>query len=129
VEDYPTQKIYVSYFNFYNETMGEIDVNKIEDDVVEEYIAPWNEDAIIMLERLSQEIFWQSSQEIYLRWILNEIKAINAKWDKKTPSDSEKLLKYLQAIDNIMWFSKDKRDVKIVTQMGSMSDIMWKIRD
>lgn len=109
--------------------MGEIDVNKIEDDVVEEYIAPWNEDAIIMLERLSQEIFWQSSQEIYLRWILNEIKAINAKWDKKTPSDSEKLLKYLQAIDNIMWFSKDKRDVKIVTQMGSMSDIMWKIRD
>lgn len=109
--------------------MGEIDVNKIEDDIVEEYIAPNNEDAIEMLWRLSQEIFWMTPQEIYLRWILNEIKAINAKWDKKSPSDSEKLLKYLQAIDNIMWFSKDKRDVKIVTQMGSMSDIMWKIRD
>jgi hypothetical protein len=37
--------------------MGEIDVNKIEDDIVEEYIAPGNEDAIKMLERLSEEIF------------------------------------------------------------------------
>ena len=126
---YFTQRVYVSYFNVNDETMGEIDVNKIDDDIVEEYVAPNNEDAIEMLWRLSQEIFWQTPQEIYLRWILNEIKAINAKWDKKTPSDSEKLLKYLQAIDSIMWFSKDKRDVKIVTQMGSMSDIMWKIRD
>ena len=61
--------------------MGGIDVNKIEDDIVEEYIAPGNEDAIIMLERLSQEIFWQSPQEIYLRGILNEIKAIVDKID------------------------------------------------
>lgn len=109
--------------------MGEIDVNKIEDDIVEEYVAPNNEDAIEMLWRLSQEIFWMTPQEIYLRWILNEIKAINDKWEKKTAQDSEKLLRYLQTIDWIMWFSKDKRDVKIVTQMGSMSDIMWKIRD
>jgi hypothetical protein len=29
--------------------MGEIDVNKIEDDIVEEYVAPNNEDAIEML--------------------------------------------------------------------------------
>jgi hypothetical protein len=37
--------------------MGEIDVNKVEDDIVEEYIAPGNEGAIEMLERLSDEIF------------------------------------------------------------------------
>lgn len=125
----PLRKFMCLILIFTTKLMGEIDVNKVEDDIVEEYIAPGNEGAIEMLERLSEEIFWMTPQEIYLRWILNEIKAINAKWDKKSPSDSEKLLKYLQAIDSIMWFSKDKRDVKIVTQMGSMSDIMWKIRD
>lgn len=105
-----------------------VDVNKVDDDIIEEYINPENEDAVDMIERLSQEIFWQSMKEVYLKNILMEIHDLM--WlEKKTPNDREKLLKYLQAVDSICWFSKDKRDVKIVTQMWSMSDIMWKIRD
>lgn len=105
-----------------------IDINKVDDDIVEEFIAPENEDAAQMLERLSQQMFWQSIKEIYLKNILSEVQDLMS-LEKKTPNDREKLLKYLQAIDSIMWFSKDKRDVKIVTQMGNMNDIFNKIKD
>ena len=61
-----------------------------------------------------------SAQELYLRWIIREIKSLQ---DAKDAGSKEKLLKYLKEIDNICWFSKDKRDVKIETKLRSASDI------
>lgn len=98
-----------------------IDVNKMEDDVMEEHIAPDNEKAREMLDRLSMEMLWMSAQELYLRWILTEIAYLQE--NAKDGADREKLLKYLKEIDNICGFSKDKRDVKIETKLRSASDI------
>ena len=98
-----------------------IDINKVEDDILHEHIAPENEKARDMLERLCKETMWMSAQELYLRWILNEIAYLQV--NAKDASDREKLLKYLKEIDNICGFSKDKRDVKIETKMRSASDI------
>ena len=53
-----------------------IDINQVEEDVMEEHVAPENEDARDMLERLSQKIMWKSAKEVYLEWILREIKHI-----------------------------------------------------
>ncbi len=98
-----------------------IDVNQMEDDVMTEHVAPDNEKAREMLDRLCQEEMWMSAQELYLRWILQEIKYLQD--NAKDGSDREKLLKYLKEVDNICWFSKDKRDVKIETKLRSASDI------
>jgi len=98
-----------------------IDVNQMEDDVLTEHVAPENEKAREMLDRLCQEEMWMSAQELYLRWILQEIKYLQD--NAKDGSDREKLLKYLKEVDNICWFSKDKRDVKIETKLRSASDI------
>lgn len=98
-----------------------IDVNQVEDDVMQEHVAPDNEKAREMLDRLSQEMLWMSAQELYLRWILKEIAYLQD--NAKDASDREKLLKYLKEIDNICGFSKDKRDVKIETKLRSASDI------
>ena len=98
-----------------------IDVNQVEDDVMVEHIAPENEKAREMLDRLCQEEMWMSAQELYLRWILQEIKYLQE--NAKDGADREKLLKYLKEVDNICWFSKDKRDVKIETKLRSTSDI------
>ena len=97
-----------------------IDVNKMEDDVMQEHVAPENEKAREMLDRICQEELGISAQELYLRWIIREIKRL-----QETPSkwDEEKLLKYLKEVDNICGFSKDKRDVKIETKLRSASDI------
>lgn len=97
-----------------------IDVNKVEDDVMEEHIAPENEKAREMLDRLCKEELWISAQELYLRWLLQEIKRLQ---ETKEKGFEEKLLKYLKEIDNICGFSKDKRDVKIETKLRSASDI------
>ena len=86
-----------------------------------EHIAPENEKAREMLDRLCQEEMWMSAQELYLRWILQEIKYLQE--NAKDGADREKLLKYLKEVDNICWFSKDKRDVKIETKLRSTSDI------
>lgn len=86
-----------------------------------EHIAPENEKAREMLDRLVQEEMWMSAQELYLRWIIREIKYLQD--NAKDGSDREKLLKYLKEIDNICWFSKDKRDVKIETKLRSTADI------
>lgn len=97
-----------------------IDVNKMEDDVMQEHVAPENEKAREMLDRICQEELGISAQELYLRWIIREIKRLQeapSKWDE------EKLLKYLKEVDNICGFSKDKRDVKIETKLRSASDI------
>ena len=88
---------------------------------MEEHIAPENEKAREMLDRLSKEMLWMSAQELYLRWILTEISYLQE--NAKDASDREKLLKYLKEIDNICGFSKDKRDVTISTQMRSAADI------
>lgn len=88
---------------------------------MQEHVAPENEKAREMLDRLSQEIMWMSAQELYLRWILNEIAYLQT--NAKDSGDREKLLKYLKEVDNICWFSKDKRDVKIETKLKSSSDI------
>ena len=93
----------------------------MEDDVMTEHIAPENEKAREMLDRLVQEEMWMSAQELYLRWIIREIKYLQD--NAKDGSDREKLLKYLKEIDNICWFSKDKRDVKIETKLRSTADI------
>lgn len=97
-----------------------IDVNKVEDDIMEEHIAPENEKAREMLDRLCKEELWISAQELYLRWLLQEIKRLQ---ETKEKGFEEKLLKYLKEIDNICGFSKDKRDVKIETKLRSASDI------
>ena len=97
-----------------------IDVNQVEGDVMTEHIAPENEKAKEMLDRICQEEMGISAQELYLRWIIREIKSLQ---DAKDAGSKEKLLKYLKEIDNICWFSKDKRDVKIETKLRSASDI------
>lgn len=86
-----------------------------------EHIAPENEKAQEMLERLCQEVMWMSAQEMYLRWILNEIAYLQA--NAEGSGDREKLLKYLKEIDNIMGYSKDRRDIKVETKLKSSSDI------
>lgn len=98
-----------------------IDVNQMEDDVMTEHVAPDNEKAREMLDRLCQEEMWMSAQELYLRWILQEIKYLQD--NAKDGSDREKLLKYLKEVDNICWFSKDKRDVVVKTALKSSADI------
>ena len=85
-----------------------------------EHIAPENEKAREMLDRLVKEEMWMSAQELYLRWLLQEIKRLQ---ETKEKGFEEKLLKYLKEIDNICWFSKDKRDVKIETKLRSTADI------
>ena len=97
-----------------------IDVNQVDDDVMVEHIAPENEKAREMLDRIVQEEMWMSAQELYLRWIIQEIKRLQETCEKWY---EEKLLKYYKEIDNICWFSKDKRDVKIETKLRSTSDI------
>lgn len=98
-----------------------IDVNQVEGDKMIEYVAPENEKAKEMLDRLSMEITWMSAQELYLRGILNEINYLMT--NASNANDREKLLKYLKEIDNICWLSKDKRDVKIETKLKSAEDI------
>lgn len=101
-----------------------IDVNQMEDDVMVEHVAPENEDAKEMLERLSQKILWKSAKEVYLEWILQQIKAYEElPENKRTPAMEANYLKYLWAIDQVLWISKDKRDVKITTQLKSAADI------
>lgn len=97
-----------------------IDVNQMDDDVMQEHIAPENEKAREMLDRIVQEELWMSAQELYLRWLVQEIKRLQ---NTKEKWYEEKLLKYYKEIDNICWFSKDKRDVKIETKLRSASDI------
>ena len=97
-----------------------IDVNRMEDDVLQEHIAPENEKAKEMLDRIVQEELWMSAQELYLRWLVQEIKRLQ---DTQEKWYEEKLLKYYKEIDNICGFSKDKRDVKIETKLRSASDI------
>lgn len=92
----------------------------MEDDVMTEHIAPENEKAKEMLDRIVQEELWMSAQELYLRGLVQEIKRLQ---DTQEKGYEEKLLKYYKEIDNICWFSKDKRDVKIETKLRSASDI------
>lgn len=98
-----------------------IDVNKVDDDVMQEHIAPENEKAREMLDRLCQETLWLSAQELYLKGILLEVKYLQENWDD--PKNRDLLLKYLKEIDNICWFSKDKRDIRVETKLRSASDI------
>lgn len=92
----------------------------MEDDVMQEHIAPENEKAKEMLDRLCQEELGVSAQELYLRGLLQEIKRLQ---ETKEKWFEEKLLKYLKEIDNICWFSKDKRDVIVKTALKSSADI------
>ena len=48
---------------------------------------------------------------------------------KKTPAESDKLLKYLQAVDNICGYSKDKRNIVIQSQLHPMDSIYWDLQD
>lgn len=98
-----------------------IDVNKVDDDVMQEHIAPENEKAREMLDRLCQETLWLSAQELYLKGILLEVKYLQENWDD--PKNRDLLLKYLKEIDNICGFSKDKRDIRVETKLRSASDI------
>lgn len=101
-----------------------IDVNQVDEDVLTEYVSEENEDARDMLDRLSRKILGKSAKEAYLEWILREIKHIEEiPESEKTSNDREKYLKFLKEIDNICWFSKDKRDIKIETRLRSAADI------
>ena len=97
-----------------------IDVNKMDDDVMQEHIAPENEKAREMLDRIVQEELWMSAQELYLRGLVQEIKRLQ---DTQEKGYEEKLLKYYKEIDNICGFSKDKRNIEIKTQLRSTKDI------
>ena len=90
---------------------------------MQEHVAPDNEKAREMLDRWSQEMLWMSAQELYRRWILKEIAYLQD--NAKDASDREKLLKYLKEIDNICGFSKDKRDIQIVSKIKPLSDVVW----
>lgn len=91
---------------------------------MQEHIAPENEKAKEMLDRLSREIMWMSAQELYLRWILQQIKIYEETPDnKRTPAMEANYLKYLWAIDQVIGVSKDKRDIKIETKLRSAADI------
>lgn len=105
-----------------------IDVNQVDNDVIRETVSLDNLWAKEMIEKLSVEIFGKSMQEVYLEWILTEVRDLMA-LEKKTPNDREKLLKYLQAIDNVCWFSKDKRDLVITTQLHPMDAIYKDLKD
>ena len=97
-----------------------IDVNQMDDDKMIEHVAPDNEKAREMLDRICQEELGVSAQELYLRGVIREIKRLQehpSKWDE------EKLLKYLKEVDNICGFSKDKRNIEIKTQLRSAADI------
>ena len=97
-----------------------IDVNQMDDDKMIEHVAPDNEKAREMLDRICQEELGVSAQELYLRGVIREIKRLQehpSKWDE------EKLLKYLKEVDNICGFSKDKRDIKVETKLRSTADI------
>lgn len=98
-----------------------IDVNQVEDDVMQEHVAPENEKAREMLDRLSRETLWMSAQELYLKWILLEIQYLQENSDD--PKNRDLLLKYLKEVDNICGFSKDKRNIEIKTQLRSAADI------
>lgn len=98
-----------------------IDINKVDNDTLEEHISPENEWAKEMLDRICKETMGISAQELYIRWILLEIKYLQE--NANDANSIDKLLKYLKEIDNIMGYSKDKRDVKITTSLKSMSDI------
>lgn len=98
-----------------------IDVNKMDDDVMVEHIAPENEKAREMLDRLCQETLWLSAQELYLKGILLEIKYLQENWDD--PKSRDLLLKYLREVDNICGFSKDKRDIKIESKLRSSKEL------
>lgn len=106
----------------------QMDINQVDDDVIRETISLDNLWAKEMIEKLSLEIFWKSMQEVYLEGILMEVRDLMA-LEKKTPNDREKLLKYLQAIDNVCGFSKDKRDLVITTALSPMDTIYKELKD
>ena len=106
--------------------MKQIDVNTVEPDIIWEYKAPENETAREMIDRLSKEIMWKTALEVYLEGILKEVNYLMSKPDKdKDSNEREKLLKYLKEIDNICGFSKDKRDIQIVSKIKPLSDVVW----
>lgn len=106
--------------------MKPIDVNTVEPDIIWEYKAPENETAREMIDRLSKEIMWKSALEVYLEGILKEVGYLMNKPDKdKDSNERDKLLKYLKEIDNICGFSKDKRDIQIVSKIKPLSDVVW----
>lgn len=107
-------------FIFLCQKIMSIDVNQMDGDIVKQHVAPENEKAKEMLDRIVQEELWMSAQELYLRGLVQEIKRLQ---DTQEKGYEEKLLKYYKEIDNICWFSKDKRDVKIETKLRSASDI------
>lgn len=92
----------------------------MDSDVVKQHIAPENEKAKEMLDRIVQEELGMSAQELYLRGLVQEIKRLQ---DSKEKGYEEKLLKYYKEIDNICGFSKDKRDVVVQTSLKSSADI------
>lgn len=117
----PSKTIYIL-----KQFMKPIDVNTVEPDIIGEYKAPENETAKEMIDRLAKKKLWKSALEVYLEWILDEVDYLmNKSEDDKDSNDRDKLLKYLKEIDNICWFSKDKRDIQIVSKIKPLSDVVW----
>lgn len=98
-----------------------IDVNQVDDDVMVEHVAPENEKAKEMLDRICAEEFGISAQELYLRWIVQEIKYLQE--NAKDAADHEKLLKFYKELDAVWGYSKDKRDIQIATKLRSSKDL------
>lgn len=113
-------KVPIISFIFLCQKIMSIDVNQMDGDIVKQHVAPENEKAKEMLDRIVQEELGMSAQELYLRGLVQEIKRLQ---DTQEKGYEEKLLKYYKEIDNICWFSKDKRDVVVQTALKSSADI------
>lgn len=113
-------KVPIISFIFLCQKIMSIDVNQMDGDIVKQHVAPENEKAKEMLDRIVQEELWMSAQELYLRGLVQEIKRLQ---DTQEKGYEEKLLKYYKEIDNICGFSKDKRDVVVQTALKSSADI------
>lgn len=113
-------KVPIISFIFLCQKIMSIDVNQMDGDIVKQHVAPENEKAKEMLDRIVQEELGMSAQELYLRGLVQEIKRLQ---DTQEKGYEEKLLKYYKEIDNICGFSKDKRDVVVQTALKSSADI------
>lgn len=106
----------------------ELDVNTVDEDVIQVPVSLENLSAKEQVEKLAIDMFGKTMQNIYLETLLEEIKNLK-NITNKSPVEREKLLKYLQEIDSICWYTKSKQDIKIQTKLGTVGEVFNRITD
>lgn len=106
----------------------ELDVNTVDEDVIQVPVSLENLSAKEQVEKLAIDMFGKTMQNIYLETLLEEIKNLKS-ITNKSPVEREKLLKYLQEIDSICWYTKSKQDIKIQTKLGTVGEVFNRITD